>query len=298
MKKNLLYILTMALLAISCQEEIPVTGITLMPEYLELMEGETSNVWASLIPENATDRSVIWASTDENVVTVSKGIVTAGEAGLAQITVSTMDGLHSATCLVRVMAMHEAVDMGLSVKWASVNIYAESPEDPGDYFAWGEIASKPYYSWNNYQWGEKDDNAKPLCGMTGYNGDAEGGDGLSALLPEDDAASKIWGHVWRTPTIDEFKELFDANNCIVQWDESRKGLKITSKQTANSIFLPAAGYREGYTAAGIGDKLRYWSSSLYTPDPTNARYIYVYNGEVFRDRTSRHIGLPIRAVTE
>ncbi len=298
MKKNLLYILTLALMAISCQQEIPVTGITLLPEYLELMEGETSNVWASLIPEDATDRSVIWTSTDENVVIVNKGIVTAGEEGLAQITVSTIDGLYSATCLVRVMAMHEAVDMGLSVKWASMNIFAESPEDRGDYFAWGEIATKPSFSWNNYQWGEKNDTAKPLCGMTRYNGSVEGGDGLSILLPEDDAASKIWGHVWRTPTIDEFKELFDPNNCIVKWDESRKGLVITSRLTANSIFLPAAGYGDGNTSAGIGEDLRYWSSSLYTPDPTNARYIYVYNGEVFRDRTARCIGLPIRAVTE
>ena len=54
------------------------------------------------------------------------------------------------------MTTHEAVDLGLSVKWASCNIGAESPEDLGGYYAWGETEEKTEYSWSTYRWYDTD----------------------------------------------------------------------------------------------------------------------------------------------
>ena len=51
----------------------------------------------------------------------------------------------------------EAVDLGLSVKWATCNIGASSPEEIGDYFAWGETEPKKDYSWETYKWSKGTD---------------------------------------------------------------------------------------------------------------------------------------------
>ena len=45
----------------------------------------------------------------------------------------------------------EAVDLGLSVKWSSVNVGASAPEDYGNYYAWGETTTKTDYSWATYK---------------------------------------------------------------------------------------------------------------------------------------------------
>jgi hypothetical protein len=44
----------------------------------------------------------------------------------------------------------EFVDLGLSVKWASCNLGATKPEEVGDYYAWGEIETKSFFSWDTY----------------------------------------------------------------------------------------------------------------------------------------------------
>ena len=49
---------------------------------------------------------------------------------------------------------HEYVDLGLSVKWATMNVGATSPEGYGDYYAWGETETKSSYTLNNYKWYE------------------------------------------------------------------------------------------------------------------------------------------------
>ena len=52
---------------------------------------------------------------------------------------------------------HECVDLGLSVKWATCNVGADSPEDYGDYFAWGETSTKSEFTYETYRWTEYDD---------------------------------------------------------------------------------------------------------------------------------------------
>jgi hypothetical protein len=132
-----------------------------------------------------------------------------------------------------------AVDMGLSVKWATRNLGATSPEDYGDYFAWGETEPKEVYSWQTYQ-----DDLRNKYNI----------DGLTTLLLEDDAAHVNWGDKWRIPSNEERNELIDS--CNWEWTTYNDvaGYKATSHKTGNSIFIPAVGYRgseKPYYPAGV-----------------------------------------------
>ena len=82
--------------------EQPVTGITLDATELTLNVSQTDTLIATIAPEDATDKSVTWASDNEQVATVANGVVTAVAAGIANITVTTTDGEFKATCVVTV----------------------------------------------------------------------------------------------------------------------------------------------------------------------------------------------------
>ena len=190
----------------------------------------------------------------------------------------------------------EAVDLGLSVKWASYNVGAKAPEEYGSYFAYGETKEKSKYDWSNYKWGEEDRTTK-------YNNDVEGGDGLKTLLPEDDAATVNWGTKWRTPTLDEIADLFDETKCEWKWDGTREGYTVKSLKTGNSIFLPAAGSRNEENYFGTGSDGLYWSSTVNEKDiwpGVNAASIICFESykNHFHNGGWRYAGLSVRAVTE
>ena len=190
-----------------------------------------------------------------------------------------------ATCKVVVTTDHEAVDLGLSVKWANMNIGAKTPLEPGDYFAWGEITPKDYYYWDTYKW------SKDILGnITKYNSDD---DRKFKLDPEDDAASVNWGGTWRMPTIYEFQAL--TEKCTWEWTSLNgvAGQKVTGPN-GNSIFLPVTGYREM-------DKLRgssgyYWLSSLDESDSKRAWRITSSSSAFRLNDPTRYYGYPVRAV--
>ena len=125
---------------------------------------------------------------------------------------------------------HEYVDLGLSVKWATCNVGAVSPEDYGDYFAWGETEPKDFYAWSTYKWcnGSYDT-------LTKYCTDSKYGtvDNKTVLDLEDDAAHVNWGGDWRMPTKAEQDELY--NNCTWEWTTQNgvNGYKVTSKINGN-----------------------------------------------------------------
>lgn len=135
---------------------------------------------------------------------------------------------------------HEYVDLGLSVKWATCNVGADSPEDYGDYFAWGETKTKSEYTEESSTAYEK------------LLGDIKGDNRY-------DAATANWGGNWRMPTGEEFKEL--KNKCICQWTTQNgvKGYKVTGPN-GNSIFLPAAGSCYESSLNNDGKYGSYWSS--------------------------------------
>ncbi|HPX99374.1 MAG TPA: leucine-rich repeat protein, partial [Bacteroidaceae bacterium] len=121
-----------------------------------------------------------------------------------------------------VLKQPEAVDLGLSVKWASFNLCAQSPEQYGSYFAWAETRQKSDYSWNTYSF---------LAGGSGagatdpeYDEYSIGGSTYKKLKPQYDAAHVILGANWRMPTVQELQELKD--NCTWTWDDFKGGYTV------------------------------------------------------------------------
>lgn len=83
-------------------EDIKVTEVTLNESNLTLEEGSTRLLSATIKPTDATEKSVTWSSSDEEVATVKDGNITAVKEGTATITVKTKDGEYTSTCKVTV----------------------------------------------------------------------------------------------------------------------------------------------------------------------------------------------------
>ena len=193
---------------------------------------------------------------------------------------------------------HEYVDLGLSVKWATCNVGANSPEDYGDYFAWGETEPKTTYSWSTYKYcnGTYKTITK-YCTKSSYGTV----DNKTTLELSDDAAHVNWGGKWRMPTRAEQDELRDTNNCTWTWTTQNgvKGYKVTSKKNGNSIFLPAAGSRDDDYLFDAGSGGGYWSSSLNTSESNFASIVgFDSSNENLYYGSNRHYGRSVRAVCE
>ena len=195
---------------------------------------------------------------------------------------------------------HEWVDLGLpsGLKWATCNVGANSPEEYGDYFAWGETQPKDYYNWSTYKWCNGG-----RYSMTKYCTDSYYGtvDNKTTLELTDDAARVNWGGKWRMPTTAEQNELGNTSNCTWTWTTQNgvNGYKVTSKKNGNSIFLPAAGYRGNDDLSGAGSYGGYWSSSLATNDSGYACSVgFFYSGGVGWYGYRRCDGYSVRAVCE
>ncbi len=167
----------------------------------------------------------------------------------------------------------EAVDLGLSVNWATFNVGATKPEEYGNYYAWGETDRRDNYGWDYYKYGFSREELVKYCGISDY-AENKTTDTLTTLQAMDDAATANWGNEWRMPTKDEWQELL--TNCTRTWEQKDGGIKgytLKSKINGNTIFLPAAGYRSadsGYNS-GYG---YYWSSSLCEEAPYGAYSVY------------------------
>ena len=189
---------------------------------------------------------------------------------------------------------YEWVDLGLpsGTKWAACNVGATSPEEYGNYYAWGETEPKTIYDWSTYKWCNGSNTT-----LTKYNTDSDYGtvDDKTVLDPEDDAARVNWGGAWRMPTFAEWTEL--CENCTWTWTTKNgvNGYEVKGTND-NSIFLPAAGARYDDDLDFAGSYGDYWSSSLSADDPNDAWYVYFYSDDVFRSNDYRYYGLSVRPV--
>lgn len=183
----------------------------------------------------------------------------------------------------------EAVDLGLSVKWASCNVGAESPEDYGGYYAWGETEEKnDYSSSTSITYGLSTSELRS-------KGIIDTGGNLTAAY---DAATDNWGSSWRMPTCEEIEELVDK--CTWQWTSVNgvNGQKVTGPN-GNSIFLPAAGYRYGTEVGNRGSRGYCWSGTLSEDYSDYACCLYFHSGIGGWDYWSpRYNGLTVRPVTD
>ena len=89
----------------------PVKGISLNKTSTTLTVGSSETLTATVIPDNATDKSVTWATSNASVATVADGMVTAVAPGTATITVTTIDGAKTATCEVTVIQLTTGVTL-------------------------------------------------------------------------------------------------------------------------------------------------------------------------------------------
>ena len=192
----------------------------------------------------------------------------------------------------------EAVDLGLSVKWASCNIGASVPEEHGCYYTWGEVKTKNSYSLYNYKWYKSSSYNGSGTEFTKYctSSWSSNPDDKHELDPEDDAAYFVTKGSWHMPTNAQIKELF--NNCT--WDYTTRngvtGYNVTSKINGNSIFLPESGVFNG-TNCYVGQSASYFST--YTLGDGTANTIYFYGtSRLELGRTYRYLGHTVRPVCD
>ncbi|MBO7544274.1 MAG: Ig-like domain-containing protein [Bacteroidales bacterium] len=264
---------------------VPVNKVTLNIVYSPLAVGESFILEATVSPDEASDKTVLWTSSDESIATVDQsGNVTARSIGEATITATAIDGSGANDyCYVQVydIVTPDAVDLGITVggkniKWASFNLGASKPEEYGAYYAWGETEPKSEYKWATYKWcvDGKYNKLTKYClqaNASYWVGDGASPDNKTEFSDygyEDDAARQKLGGTWRMPTKEEWSALI--SDCTSEWltENGVYGRRFTGSN-GNSIFLPASGYRYNKDIPKtrdnfwqVGAKGEYWSSSL------------------------------------
>ncbi|MBQ6204853.1 MAG: hypothetical protein IJK46_12255, partial [Prevotella sp.] len=194
---------------------------------------------------------------------------------------------------------YEMVDLGLSVKWANMNIGADQPSDYGNYYAWGETETKNDYSSSTYL----------------YRTNQNLGEDMDIAGTDQDVAHVKMGNAWRMPNYSEMKELRDSCTWVRTSLDNVSGYRVTSNRkgyTDKSIFLPAAGYVKESSHDNVNLGGSYWTSSQggnssvfawtlsWHPD-YNSGQLY-YNGSNVHPpfgwdvATVRYYGRPVRAV--
>lgn len=169
----------------------------------------------------------------------------------------------------------QAVDLGLSVKWANMNLGAESNEDYGKYYAWGETQEKRNYGlrfpYKHYRV------VNSAIYYKKYNSKQYKGsvlDLLKELESSDDAATKSWGKKWRIPTQAEINELVNMCTWEIILEEGFHGYRVTGP-SGNSIILPFGGYRNENIRFHAGTEGHYWSKTADLSESRNAYSLYI-----------------------
>ena len=230
-----------------------VEAISVTPaESATFIKGKT--YYFAILPQNfASGYTLTFTKNDETVASYERTT----SFNFAISTFYTMTNKDSGLTFALVS---EAVDLGLSVKWATYNLGASSPEGLGNYYAWGETTTKSSFSESNYRFYQNGDDYYISKYSTpneyGYNMGLPP-DYNNVLDPEDDAATVALGSGWRIPTKEEFNELLE--NCT--WTPAEingvKGYRVKSNvsgYTDKSIFMPSD---ENSNGDGI-----YWTSVL------------------------------------
>ncbi len=216
---------------------------------------------------------------------------------------------------------HNYVDLGLrktvageeyAVLFADRNIGADSPEDKGDFFSWGETsvrADQNNFNLNNYPFfvemknigSDEDPNILPVFSKYtwDYTPNSINGipDGKIKLDKEDDAASVIWGGEWKMPGKEEGDLLID--NTSIEWIENYNNSGISGAVISGlgafssaQIFFPENVY--GDVAQCWLNTIDYWNYDGIE----NAGIMYFFNDEDYASglQLARFIGIPIRPV--
>lgn len=141
------------------------------------------------------------------------------------------------------------IDLGLpsGTKWACCNVDANSPEEDGGYYAWGETETKEYYDWSTYVHCDGT--------MDTYH---HIGDDIAGT--EYDVAHVKWRGSWQIPSREQMLEL--ESNCTKTWvtQNGVSGLLFRGRNSS-SIFMPSSGFFDNDFISYKGSDGHYWSSS-------------------------------------
>jgi len=260
-------------------QEIAVTGISLNETTLTLVIGESETLAATVTPDNASDKTVTWESSDSTVATVDdNGKVTAVAEGTVTITAKASDKI--AECVVTVI---DPVEIN-GVRWARRNV-----DMPGT-FAPNIASSGMFYQWNRkIGW-------SPFNPLVNSNGGTE----WNGALPAGNTWEKIndpCPQGWRIPTIGELVALSNSSS---EWRIVNGVLGRQFGTVPNTIFLPAGGWRFHVTGAlnGTGTLGSYWSSTV--GNASNAWFFYFNISSVSAGDSMLHstYGMSVRCVAE
>lgn len=308
---------------------------------------------AALIPPQTVSGNFLVVTTDQGDVTYSldSKVFASGQSYTFNITVNAAaigttikitnwndngSVRVNPTVTEVIVVVPKAVDLGLSVKWANMNVGASSPTDYGLYFMWGDVAGHPgantdgfSFNWENYKW--CNDTSTPKftkyvpTGKTDNWGGSGSPDNKLTLDAADDAATACWGSPWRMPTAAELAELYRTNpNYNPDYDyysdagsktkidgytwtwcdgsakqymgSSVAGYIIENTSSGAHIFLPAAGYRRDASFYDQGSTGNYWSSTLLTDYPDGAWFLCFGSSDALMDGDNRYYGYTVRAV--
>lgn len=226
----------------------------------------------------------------------------------------SMSDVNKGVIMIQGKDGHEyaVVDLGLTTGklWATCNVGADSPEQFGTFFAWGETEPKEIYSWDSYKWVNNGDpfEFNKYCVLKAYGGVEQFKDDKKTLEKADDAATVLLGDNFSTPTPKDFTELdyrCKKRRCKLNgvW-----GFLFTSTVKGyenNSIFIPLSGRMDSSKGESQhkfkGDYGFYWCNTVNDTPTSFVFWMETTNGEnSASSKTSleRYIGLNIRAVTK
>jgi hypothetical protein len=159
------------------------------------------------------------------------------------------------------MVRAEAVDLGLSIRWASRNVGALSPEDEGGLYSWGETEEKEEYTLDNYKFRESYCNQYPIKHRDCWDWLK---DDIYCFhecvidfdITEDIAGTKYdvacvkWGTPWRMPRISELEELYEKCSIEDYFDIAGEFVMKITGTNGNSILLPYGKYWSSIESKG------------------------------------------------
>jgi hypothetical protein len=196
------------------------------------------------------------------------------------------------------VTQHDYVEIG-GIKWATMNVGANSVTDTGLYFQWGDTqgytAAQVGEGEGQKYFGEDDCIYYNDGSYTKYNE----GDSLITLESTDDAVKAAWGGNWRMPTVSEFIALGEAVNTAWTQVNGVSGLMCTDKtDETKTLFFPACGSAYYGSVYGVGGGGYCWSSSLYADYGDSSAYLLYFNfGDVYWGYNyDRCYGCPVRGV--
>ena len=178
----------------------------------------------------------------------------------------------------------QAVDLGTAVLWASWNVGATKPEEPGRYYAWGETevqTGENAYTMTSYKYFTTYNAAtyvdKYLTDATHTHLGIGTPDNLVVLEDADDVARKEWGYGWRMPLKSDIKDLFDKTSALDDYEYNGvKGVIFLGKNEYKDrcIFIPHGGYKS-YSTIEYPEDAFLWTASLCTAAEGVTRREYI-----------------------